>query len=102
MLRGMGPKKEGKWDWRRERPPEGHGRERPTRQYDNRRLMAAQQAGLPTVPIEIVNPSDIMPGSKKDVGKGVLAEEDDKGQDAGGVVPEEGLKRSPRSARNDL
>ena len=33
--------------------------------YDNRRLMAAQKLDFAKLPVNIVNPDDIMPGSKK-------------------------------------
>jgi len=64
--------------------------------YDNRRLMAAQQAGLKEIPYEVVDPNAIMPGSKKTWAEAFQKRfNDSRNVDAGGVVPPGGLTTQP-------
>ncbi|MEY2864146.1 MAG: hypothetical protein RLY58_1853 [Pseudomonadota bacterium] len=55
----------GRWDWQRSGPLRVMEVDGQLVSYDNRRLMASRIAGVKEVPIEVVNPLDIMPGSKK-------------------------------------
>jgi hypothetical protein len=68
--------------------------------YDNRRLMAAQQAGLKDIPFEVVGPKAIMPGSKKTWEQAFRKRfNDGRNVDAGGVVPSGGLSTQPSIAQ---
>ncbi|WP_249221050.1 RHS repeat-associated core domain-containing protein, partial [Serratia rubidaea] len=65
--------------------------------YDNRRLLAAQNAGI-DVPINIVNPDDIHPESTTGKTWGDKFKErfnDKRNKKAGGVVPDKGLSNKP-------
>lgn len=57
--------KAGNWDWSKSGPIRIMQQDGRWVSYDNRRLMAAQQAGLKDIPCEVVDPKTIMPGSKK-------------------------------------
>ena len=66
--------------------------------YDNRRLLAAQNAELKKVPINVVNPDDVHPDST--TGKTWRQQFDKRRNDkrnraSGGSVPEQGLKAKP-------
>lgn len=84
------------WDWGRSGPLRVMEQDGKLVSYDNRRLLAAQEAGLPKVPIEIVDPKAIMPGSKKTWREAFDKRmRDRRNVAAGGVVPEGGLKEKP-------
>jgi len=55
----------GNWNWERSGPIRVMERDGIWVSYDNRRLMAAQNAGLSRVPVETVRPTDIFPGGSK-------------------------------------
>ncbi len=64
--------------------------------YDNRRLLSAQNAGLESLDVELVKGDDIMPGSKKTWNKAFQKRfNDPRNIEAGGVVPNKGLKEKP-------
>jgi len=89
----------GKWDWERSGPIRVMERDGRLVSYDNRRLMAAQQAGLDDIPIEMVQPQDIMPGSKMTWDKAFQRRfSDPRNVRAGGVVPNNGLQAQPSIA----
>jgi RHS repeat-associated protein len=88
--------KAGKWDWLASGPLRVMDVGGQMVSYDNRRLMAARMAGIPCVPIEKVNPSDLMPGSKKTWAQQFAKRfADDRNVAAGGVVPPGGLGSLP-------
>ena len=65
--------------------------------YDNRRLLAAQNAGLESLEVNVVKGDDIMPGSKSTWSdKFKKRFRDQRNIDAGGIVPETGLKEKPQ------
>jgi RHS repeat-associated protein len=87
----------GNWDWSRSGPLRVMDQNGQLVSYDNRRLMAAQNAGLDSVPIEQVDPNGIMPGSKKTWGKAFDQRMNDPRNIAeGGPIPEGGLESQPR------
>lgn len=89
----------GKWDWNQSGPLRVMEVDGQLVSYDNRRLVAAQRAGLDSVPVEIVNPDDIMPGSNKTWGRAFQQRRNDPRNVAkGGAVPEEGVKEQPECA----
>ena len=58
--------------------------------------MAAQNAGLDNVPVEVVNPSDVMPGSKKTWETAFNQRMNDpRNRQAGGLVPRGGSQNQP-------
>jgi len=64
--------------------------------YDNRRLMAAQNAGLDSIPVIVVKPNDIMPGSNTTWGNAFTRRFNDwRNVKAGGIVPNTGLSPQP-------
>lgn len=64
--------------------------------YDNRRLLVAREAGLSEVPVEMVEPNAIMPGSKKTWEKQYRKRfRDGRNQAFGGDVPNTGLSTEP-------
>jgi RHS repeat-associated protein len=68
--------------------------------YDNRRLLAAQNANLDRVPIVIVDPDSVHPDSttgKTWRDKFKERRNHKKNKQAGGVVPEKGLKEKPKT-----
>ncbi len=89
--------KNGNWDWTRSGPirvMEVNGK---LLSYDNRRLMAARLAGLKEIPIQKINPNDIMPGSKSTWASKFRSRRLNRlNVEAGGVVPEEGLSDLPK------
>ncbi len=86
----------GKWDWSRSGPIRIMKQDGKWVSYDNRRLMAAQQAGLKDIPFEVVDPKAIMPGSKKTWEQAFRKRfNDGRNLDAGGVVPSGGLSTQP-------
>ena len=88
--------KEGNWNWRPDniiRVMKVNGK---LISYDNRRVLAARLAGLKSIPIQTVNPDDIMPNSKKAWKEAFkLRRNDPRNKAAGGAVPEEGLNDNP-------
>ncbi len=91
--------KRGDWDWERSGPLRVMERDGQLVSYDNRRLRAAQEAGLRDVPIEIVNPDDLMPGSKITWDEAYRRRfSDPRNVRAGGAVPNGGLKEQPTIA----
>jgi RHS repeat-associated protein len=66
--------------------------------YDNRRLLSAQNAGFESIEVELVKGDDIMPGSKKTWNEAFQKRfNDPRNIEAGGVVPNKGLKEKPLS-----
>lgn len=87
----------GKWDWTKSGPIRIMKMDGKWVSYDNRRLMAAQQAGLENIPYKIVKPGDIMPGSKKTWSQAFQKRfNDSRNVQAGGVVPNGGLSSQPK------
>ena len=88
--------KGGNWDWEKSGPIRVMDVDGQLVSYDNRRLMAAQMAGLDSIPIEVVDANAIMPGSKKTWGQAFNKRFNDKRNiKAGGKVPRNGLKGMP-------
>jgi len=87
--------KEGKWNWERSGPLRVVEQDGQLVSYDNRRLLAAQRAGV-KVPIEVVNPAATMPGSKKTWGRAFDARmNDSRNKAGGGSVPRGGVRTQP-------
>ncbi len=92
--------KNNKWDWNKSGPIRVMRVNGKLVSYDNRRLMAAQRAGLKNIPIEIVNSKSIMPGSKKTWEQAFNKRFNDKRNiQAGGRVPNNGLSEQPKVAK---
>jgi RHS repeat-associated protein len=88
--------KAGNWDWSKSGPIRIMQQDGQWVSYDNRRLMAAQQAGLKDIPYEVVDPKAIMPGSKKTWEQAFMKRFNDRRNlDAGGAVPQGGLSNQP-------
>ena len=69
--------------------------------YDNRRLLAAQNAELKGLDVNIVNGSDIMPGSKKTWNEAFDKRFNDiRNVREGGAVPNKGSKEKPKLPSN--
>jgi hypothetical protein len=67
--------------------------------FDNRRLMAAREAGLSEIPINVVDPKAIRPNTKMTWEEAFRRRfNDPRNKSAGGVVPEGGLIDSPTIA----
>jgi uncharacterized protein RhaS with RHS repeats len=70
--------------------------------YDNRRLLSAQNAGLETLTVDVVNPNSPHPDST--TGKTWLQKFQErfrhkKNKKSGGIVPDKGLKEKPKVCR---
>lgn len=78
----------GAWDWSKSKPLRVMERDGGWVSFDNRRLMAAQQAGLDSVPVEIV-------GGAKWEKAFQMRFADPRNVSAGGVVPTGGLSSQP-------
>ena len=65
--------------------------------YDNRRLLAAQNAGLNTLEINTVEADELFPLSEKNTWWDKFKEryKDDRNIVEGGIVPDKGLKEKP-------
>lgn len=66
--------------------------------YDNRRLLAAQNAGLTSLEVEVIDPNSIHPDSTTGKTWSQKFKErfnDIRNRRAGGVVPDQGLKAKP-------
>ncbi|MET0405405.1 MAG: RHS repeat-associated core domain-containing protein [Cystobacter sp.] len=88
---------DGQWDWSKSGPLRVMNVDGQHVSYDNRRLLAAQTAKLDKVPVEVVDPHALMPGSKKTWAKSFHQRRNDpRNIDAGGLVPEQGIKEQPR------
>jgi uncharacterized protein RhaS with RHS repeats len=88
--------REGNWDWVRSGPLRVMEINGQHVSYDNRRLMAAQNAGLPSVPVEVVSPEARVPGKRQTWQQEFdKRRRDRRNKIAGGVVPPEGLKEQP-------
>ena len=86
----------GTWDWSKSGPLRVMDVDGQLISYDNRRLMAAQQAGLDTVPVVVVDPAATMPGSQKTWLQAFdRRRNDNRNVDAGGAVPPSGLSSQP-------
>ena len=88
----------GNWIWNESNTIRVMQREGQWVSYDNRRLMAAQNAGLKEIPVEVVDPKSIMPNSKMNS----TWEEEFQSRfnhkwniQAGGPVPNTGLRSQP-------
>ena len=89
----------GNWDWSRSGPLRVMERDGQWVSYDNRRLMAAQQAGVGEVPIQVVQPGQLMPGSSLTWDQAFTRRfTDPRNVQAGGVVPNAGLSTQPSIA----
>jgi hypothetical protein len=92
--------KAGNWDWNKSGPIRIMEMNGKYVTYDNRRLMAAQQANLNSIPFEIVKAKDIMPGSKKTWEQAFKNRfNDPRNLEAGGIVPAGGLSSQPKVIR---
>ena len=88
--------KAGKWDWSKSGPIRIMKMDGKWVSYDNRRLMAAQRAGLDNIPYKVVKSNDIMPGSKKTWSQAFQKRfNDQRNIEAGGAVPNGGLSSQP-------
>jgi len=92
--------KAGKWDWNKSGPIRVMEIDGKIVSYDNRRLMAAQQAGLKDIPYKVVKPTDVMPGSKKTWSQAFQKRfNDSRNVEAGGAVPNGGISAQPKIAK---
>ena len=86
----------GKWDWSRSGPLRIMQRDGQWVSYDNRRLLAAQQAGHREVPVQIVRPDNLMPGSSMTWEQAFTRRfNDPRNVQFGGAVPNTGLPTQP-------
>jgi hypothetical protein len=93
--------KQSKWFWSDSGPVRVMNVDGQLVAYDNRRLMAAQDAGLKNIPIQIVNPNDIIPGSKMTWKEAFDKRfNDPRNIKDGGAVPRNGLSQQPRVRTN--
>jgi len=86
------------WDWNRSGPLRVMEVDGQLVSYDNRRLVAAQRAGLQSVPVEIVDPNDVIPvpGAKKTWAKAFRNRMNHPLNRArGGPIPPEGVREQP-------
>ncbi len=89
--------KSGNWDWSKSGPLRVMEVDGQLVSYDNRRLMAAQNAGLKNVPIQRINPGDVMPGSKRTWSQAFNRRfNDSRNRAAGGPVPARGVPEQPQ------
>ncbi len=89
----------GEWDWSQSGPVRVMNRDGQWVSYDNRRVMAAQQAGLAEVPVQVVQPNTLMPGSSLTWDQAFVRRfNDSRNVQAGGVVPNSGLSTQPAIA----
>jgi len=89
--------KSGNWDWSKSGPLKVMERDGQWVSYDNRRLMAAQNAGLDSVPVQVVKPYDLVPG-KSIVWEKAFTDirfNDPRNIKLGGPVPNSGLGVQP-------
>ena len=90
----------GNWDWEKSGPIRVIKVGDDWVSYDNRRLFAAQKAGLDEIPIEVVDPSKLMPGSNRTWGQAFVRRYlDRRNVNEGGAVPIEGLRERPKVRR---
>lgn len=88
--------KSGNWDWSKSGPLRIMERDGKLVSYDNRRLMAAQQAGLESVPVEFVTPTDMHPELPMTWEDAFLKRLNHEWNiKAGGQVPNSGLNTQP-------
>ena len=88
--------KAGNWDWSRSGPLKVMERDGQWVSYDNRRLMAAQQAGLDSVPVQVVKPTELVPGKNSTWEKAFIDRFNDfRNIKLGGPVPNSGLGPQP-------
>jgi RHS repeat-associated protein len=86
----------GRWDWSRSGPLRVMEVDGQLVTYDNRRLLAAQHVNLESVPVQIVNADDIVPGSNKTWSRAFeIRRNDVRNLRLGGPVPRQGLKEKP-------
>ncbi|MBR1751139.1 MAG: hypothetical protein IJ740_09720 [Ruminococcus sp.] len=91
--------KNGKWEWREDNALHVMDRDGQLVSYDNRRLMAAQNANVDSVPVKRVNPNDKFPyGKKYDTWEDAYQSRfsDKRNVKAGGIVPNNGLNSQPK------
>ncbi|HEX5718823.1 MAG TPA: RHS repeat-associated core domain-containing protein, partial [Thermoanaerobaculia bacterium] len=89
----------GEWNWSRSGPIRVMERDGQWVTYDNRRLMAAQNAQLPEIPVQVVQPGDLVPGTTRTWEEAFQARfSDSRNVDAGAVVPNKGLSAQPAIA----
>ncbi len=88
-----------RWDWSRSRPINVMKQGDRYVSFDNRRLMAARQANLSEIPINVVDPKAIRPGTKMTWEEAFRRRfTDPRNKKAGGVVPDGGLMDLPAIA----
>jgi len=86
----------GIWDWSRSGPLRVMKRDGQWVSYDNRRLMAAQNAGLESVPVQFVNPAALHPELPMTWEQAFLKRFFDKRNiRIGGAIPSSGLNAQP-------
>ena len=89
--------KNGLWDWAKSGFIRIMKRDGKWVTYDNRRVLASELSGKGEVPFEVVNPYDIMPGSKKTWEVQYIKRfSDPRNAEAGGVVPNSGIDIQPK------
>jgi RHS repeat-associated protein len=97
VLRYTTDMKKGDWDWSRSGPLNVFDVDGQYVTYNNRRLMAAQNARLPLVPINVVDPRAPMPGAKTSWAEKLRERRHRKINVLDGQpVPERGLRQQPR------
>jgi len=89
--------KSGNWDWSMSGPLNVMERDGQWVSYDNRGLMAAQNAGIDSVPVQVVKPNDLVPGKNINWEKAFtdIRFNDPRNIKLGGPVPNSGLSAQP-------
>jgi hypothetical protein len=88
--------KNNRWDWSKSGPINVMRQGDRYVTFDNRRLLAARESGLPEIPINVVDPKAIRPGTKMTWEEAFRRRfNDPRNKSAGGVVPEGGLIGRP-------
>jgi RHS repeat-associated protein len=88
--------KNNNWDWNKSGPVRVMWQGDRYVTFDNRRVMAAREAGVKQIPIEVVDPKAIRPGTKMTWEESFRRRYNDKrNKDAGGAVPHGGLMECP-------
>ncbi|QDU79633.1 hypothetical protein Pla110_13440 [Polystyrenella longa] len=89
----------GRWDWSRSGPINVMRQGDRYVTFDNRRLMAAREAKLSEIPINVVDSNAIRPGTKMTWEEAFRRRfNDPRNKRAGGVVPDSGLLELPAIA----
>ncbi len=97
VLQYVDDMKSGNWDWDLSGPIRVMERDGQWVSYDNRRLMAAQQAGLSEVPFQVIKPMEIHPDLGITWDEAYVKRFNDKRNiRIGGPVPNNGLSSQPK------